>query len=173
MELFTALVTILQIFAISLGVGASTLAVLNFFAAIADGKIDDTERRMMGIVYKVLRIAMVVIVLSTIVLVALEMTTTGLTRLSVTSYAIMLVLAVLFLNATLMTKHLMPSTFGPAIQAGSWYALGMIIALINVGLINFSFIVFVLGYIAWLVLAIAIINSGMAFLRARKHDILS
>ena len=61
MEIIIIVIAILQIFSVSLGVGSSTLAVLNFFVAIADGKISDEERNMMGVVYIVLRISMLAI----------------------------------------------------------------------------------------------------------------
>ncbi len=68
MIMIITLATIIQSMAISLGVGSSTLAIINFFVAIADGAIDETERKMMGVVYKVLRVAMVLILITTILL---------------------------------------------------------------------------------------------------------
>lgn len=168
MILLITFATILQTFSISLGVGSSTLAILNFFAAIADGKIDETERRMMGIVYIVLRIAMVLILLSSISLIVLNQMS-GAFNLTPFVMGQLLALAVLFINAVLMTLRLMPSTFGPAIQAGSWYTLGTLTALIPVGLTDFTFTAFLLGYVTWIILAIAIVNGTMAILKHRKH----
>jgi hypothetical protein len=72
MTAFIVLITILQTFSISLGVGSSTLAIINFFVAIADSKIDETERIMMGVVYTVLKVAMVLILTTTIILISYD-----------------------------------------------------------------------------------------------------
>ena len=97
------LLTIIQSFSISLGVGSSTLAIINFFAAIADGVIDETERRMMGIVYVVLRVAMVLILFSSLLLFALQFGTEWIGRISAFEAAYLITLGVLFVNAILMT----------------------------------------------------------------------
>lgn len=171
-SIFFALVAIFQVFAISLGVGSSTLAITNFFVAIADGKIDDTERKMMGIVYVVLRVAMVAILLTTLILIGRTAITLGLEALSSIEYLKLTILVVLFGNAILMTKHIMPSTFGPSLQAGSWYTLGTIAALETINVTDFSYTHFLLGYITWLVLAVAIVNGIMAYLRAHRHGFI-
>lgn len=170
MTAFITVVSILQSFSISLGVGSSTLAIVNFFAAIADGVIDETERRMMGIVYVVLRIAMGVILVTTVLLLSAEYSSLGLTNMSAFAFAQLLAIITLFVNAMLMTAHLVPSTFGPAIQAGSWYTLGTLMALKTLGLTEFTFLQFFLGYIAWIVLAIAIVNGVMAVLKEKKRN---
>lgn len=168
MTFFLTFVAIVQSISISLGVGSSTLAILNFFAAIADGTIDETERRMMGIVYVVLRVAMWAILTSTLLLVSVEYSAVGLMGISAFTFAQLFTLKILFINATLMTAHLMPSTYGPAIQAGSWYTLGGLLAMQLQGVVNFTFVQFFLAYIAWIVLAIGIVNGAMAIQKARK-----
>lgn len=166
METIILLLTVLQSFAISLGVGSSTLAIVNFFVAISDGKIDDTERKMMGIVYIVLRIAMVLILLTTLALAISAYMSAGIAPETVMQ---LIIVGILFLNAILMTARLMPSTFGPALQAGSWYTLGTISALASVNAVAFSLLIFLLAYATWLVLAIAIVNGIMAWLRHKNQ----
>ncbi|MFT7644380.1 MAG: hypothetical protein ACI9BF_000023 [Candidatus Paceibacteria bacterium] len=168
MTLFITLVAILQPFSISLGVGSSTLAIVNFFVTIADGAIDETERRMMGVVYVVLRVATLMILLTTGALVSIEFTNGGIVGFSTIIYAQLLTLIMLFVNASLMTARVMPSTYGPALQAGSWYTLGTLSALQIVGIVNFSFLNFLFGYITWLILAVAIVNGIMSVLAARR-----
>lgn len=169
MTVFISLIAILQSFAISLGVGSSTLAIINFFVAIFDGKIDETERRMMGVAYIVLRVAMVVILVTTIALLAMETSGRGVFGLSPFSLAQLIIIAVLFVNAILMTARFMPSTFGPAIQAGSWYTLGTLAAFVPLGLVNFTLTQFLLGYLTWVVLATSIVNGVMAIIKHRKR----
>ena len=163
------LVTIVKYFSISLGVGSSTLAILNFFAAIKDGHIDETERRMMGIVYIVLRVAMVLILVSSFVLIAHEQEQPDLLNLSPYVGAQLLTLFVLFFNAILMTLRVMSSTFGPAIQAGSWYTLGILSTLSVVNLTNFTLPLFLLCYITWMILAIGIVNGILAYIESQRR----
>jgi hypothetical protein len=168
MTIFITLVALLQTFSVSLGVGTSTLAIINFFVAIADGKIDETERKMMGVVYVALRVAMVAILVTTLTLVALEFLNSGAVSLTPFDVAQLFTLCVLFINAVLMTARLMPSTFGPAIQAGSWYTLGTLVALKLQGITDFTFVQFFMAYATWLVLAVGIVNGIMSLLKKRR-----
>ena len=172
MTIFLTLMAIIQSFAISLGVGSSTLAIASFFVAISDGNIDDTERRMMGIVYIVLRIAMVLILVTTLILLSYKYAMVGLGGMSAFHFGQLLAIIVLFVNAMLMTAHLIPSNFGPAIQAGNWYTLGTLSALLPLGITGFTFTQFLLAYATWLVLAVAIVNGIMAILRGKRHGAL-
>jgi hypothetical protein len=167
MTIFITLVAIIQTFTVSLGVGSSTLAIINFFVAIADGKIDETERKMMGVVYTALRVAMVGILVTTLGLIALEFISKGAVSLTAFDIAQLFTLTVLFVNATLMSMRLMPSTFGPALQAGSWYTLGALVALKLQGITDFTFIQFVMAFATWLVLSVGIVNGIMSLLK--KH----
>ena len=166
---FLTLTSVIQSFAISLGVGSSTLAIANFFAATADGAIDKTERRMIGIVYVVLRIAMVAILLSTTLYVLLQYTV-GSFVFTASFAAEIIVLSVLFLNAGLMTKHLISSRLGPAIQAGSWYTLAFLQAIKLNGMYVYGDILipFLVGYVTWLFIAIILVNSAIKILSERR-----
>ena len=166
MLVITLLAGVLQSIFISLGVGSSTLAILNFFSAIKDGVIDETERRMMGIVYVVLRIAMVGILATTCVLL-MPMLLVQPIALSAVTIGQLLVVTVLFANAALMTARLMPSTFGPGLQAGSWYTLGILAALQLQGVTGYSLVQFLLGYTAMLLLAVGLVNAVMAILKSQ------
>lgn len=159
--------SLIQSVAISLGVGSSTLAIVNFFIAIADGKIDETERKMMGITYTVLRVAMVLIIVTTISLIILEIVQLGLITLTAYLISQLFLIGMLFTNAYLMTKRIMPSTFGPAIQAGTWYTLGIFSALVPLGLTNFSLLQFGLLYVAVILLGISVVNGMMAYLKRK------
>jgi hypothetical protein len=168
--MLVTLLTILKSFSISLGVGSSTLAITNFFVAIADGKIDPTERRMMGVVYVVLRIAMGLILVTTLLLLCMEYGTFGLMEMSAFSAGQLVALFVLYANALLMTAHLVPSTFGPAIQAGSWYTLGTLAALQITGQTDFTFTTFLLAYLTWIALAIGIVNAIMEIMKQKNDE---
>ena len=168
MELLIIIVTILQSIGISLGVGASTLAITNFFVAIADGQISPDERKMMGIVYVILRIAMGVILTTTFILLLVHMMKDSGSYLTTFKAAQWTLIGMLFLNALLMTKHLISSMFGQSVQAGTWYTLGILAALFSLNLVNFSYWQFLLGYVAVVALAIVVVNLTMKQLLPKK-----
>ena len=167
MEIILILTAIIQSISISLGLGGSTLAIANFFVAIADGKIDENERRMMGVVYIVLRVAMILILVTTIAL--------GVFNILISSYsatpfviAQWIVIVVLFGNSSLMKLHKMPSTMGPALQAGSWYTLGILLALMQLTHTSFPLVQFLLAYVAAIAFAVYMVNGIMALLKKPK-----
>jgi len=162
------LAAILQSVAISLGVGCSTLAIVNFFVAIADGKIDENERKMMGIVYVLLRIAMILILLTTGFIAVVALLGGSTHYLTPFVMGVWTLIAVLFINSVLMTKHIMPSNIGPALQAGTWYTLGVVMALVPLNLSGFSYFEFVIGYLAAIALAVTIVNGAMSYLKSKR-----
>lgn len=143
------------------------MAIVNFFAAIADGKIDEAERRMMGLVYFVLRVAMVVILLSMLALFTAEIMTTGTLALSTFTVALIILVSALYGNAILMTLRIMPSTLGPSLQASSWYTMGILASLNSLGLVTFGLLEFILGYTSVILLATALVNGTMAIMKHR------
>jgi hypothetical protein len=164
MEILQILLVVLQGASISLGMGASTIAIANFFVAIADGKIDPDERKMMGVVYVVLRVAMILILLTTSAL--FLFIAGGFNTISDLLVFQALVTSVLFLNAWLMTKHIMPSSIGPALQAGSWYTLGFTSALISQTERTLDTIGMMLWlYIFIVLLALILVNGIMKYLK--------
>ncbi len=167
MEFLISALFIIQSFGISLGTGSSTLAILNFFHAIADGTIDDTERDFMGITYIVLRVAMGVILVSTLLLSFYGFSTVGESWFTGERAAQAVLIGVLFLNAFLMTMRIMPSTFGPAIQASSWYSLGFILAFTKIGY-EINFLIFLFAYATFIFFAISLINATMAYLKEKR-----
>lgn len=173
MELLISSVSIVQSISISLGVGASTLAILNFLVAMADGNIDRAERRMMQVVYLVLRTAMVMILITTLVLLLAGSQNQGTEIFSTFALAQIILLFILYTNATLMTLHIMPSVFGPAIQASTWYTFGILNALVPLGYINFTLPEFFVGLAAILIFDVSIVYGLMAFLHRRKKHITS
>ncbi len=169
METILVAAAIVQGVAVSLGVGTSTIAIVNFFAAIADGVIDQTERHMMGYVYFMLRVAMVPILLTILITFTAEFVSTGAVLLTTATAATIILVSVLYINAILMTLRIMPSTVGPALQASTWYTLGIMASLGSLGLVHFSLLEFILGYCSVILLAVSIVNGVMALLKARHR----
>lgn len=157
MELIFILSSIIQSIAISLGVGCSTVAIVNFFVAISDGEIDASERRMMAVTYTLLRIAMVVIFLSTLVMSYISVFLNGSNLTATLTVALWTLILVLFVNAILMTKHLIPSTIGPGIQASAWYTLGITTALPAYYVAQASLLTFFVWYLAFTTAAVLLV----------------
>ncbi len=158
----------LQVVGISIGMGSSTIAVSNFFLAIKDGKIEDHERKFMGVAYFILRVAMVIILVTTVALAFRGFSEVG--SIYFTPYIItqFILISALYLNSLLMTLHLIPSTLGPAIQASSWYTLGFALALLANGWNDISLGAFMLLYLADFIVSMVIINSMMAYFKKQN-----
>ena len=151
MELIFSLAIIFHASAIALGVGSSTLAITNFLVAIYDGAID------------MLRVAMASIFLTTALIYFFDKNFFGTAGLF-----IWFLVAVLYVNAILMTKHLMPSKIGPALQAGTWYTLGFIVTIHIFNLMVLNYTSFSLLYAADIIVALMIVNGYMKFLQNKK-----
>ncbi len=168
MEMIFVLTSILQAVGISLGVGCSTVAITSFFVSIADGSITPEERKMLGVVYILLRVAMGVILVTTAILALMHYSSGFAGHFTPFVISRWVIIFVLFFNAYLMTKRVMPSNFGPAIQAGSWYTLGITMAMVPLGLAQYSLTEFFIGYAAAIAFATAVVNGVMGYLKHNK-----
>lgn len=132
--------------ALSLGVGSSTFALIFYFMGKHSAVFHETGRPYQKVVYRVLRIAMALMLAAEIAKVAIYMQTgTRIPELFAADALIFMwtVIAVLFVNPVLMTLHLLPTKFGAAIQATSWYTLGVLAAM---PMVTFSYLPLLLIY---------------------------
>ena len=131
MEIFYIIVEVLKAVSISLGVGASTVVIALYLGSLSnDGKIDDSERRLLGINYTVLRAGMILIFLTHLILNIPMFLEGGITALYTPLNLIQwILLGILYVNAILMTAHIMPDTYGPGIQVSTWFSFGIATAL--------------------------------------------
>ena len=146
----------------ALGVGSSTLAIAGFLVALKDGQIDESERRMLGVIYYALRVAMGMIALS---LLGLGLLYPGAI---VSTPMIWLLLAVLLLNSLLMTKHWISFRLGPALQAATWYTLGFVLVIEAFSLVQLTYFNFALLYVADIAILLAIVNLLLSFYLPKK-----
>jgi len=159
LELVFIALVLIHSSAAALGVGSSTIAIAGFLTAIADGEMDASERRMMGVVYLSLRIAMVLILLSTLLIIWMDPGFFG-----AFTWPQFVIIAILYGNAILMTKHWIPMKIGPAVQAGTWYTLGFLIPIYVFDLapltpaLSYGFL------IVDLILAVIIVNACLRYL---------
>jgi hypothetical protein len=170
MEILLVALAVLQSIGISLGVGASTMTVVFFFAAIKDGIISPEERNYLGLAYIILRVGMGIILLTSLLLCVIGYLLHGAEYFTAYTAAQAILTTVLFVNAFLMTIHVMPSTFGPAIQASSWYTLGFLMALYGQGITNINLYIFMFAYATVIFFAISFINSMMAYLKEKRKE---
>ena len=162
MEFIYLVFAFVQSLGVSIGIGASTIAVCNYIVAVRDGNVDESERRLMKVVYTLLRMAMIAILVTMVAQAIILYIATGTYTLYPFVATAWTIVLILFLNAVLMTFRLMPRFLGPALQAGSWYSLGILYFLSTAGLVNFSFSVFFGGYLVVVVLALVLINGLLA-----------
>jgi hypothetical protein len=170
MEFSLIALTVLQSMGISLGVGASTMTVVFFFSAIKDGIISVEERNYLGLAYIVLRVAMAIILTTSISLSVIGYILHGDMYFTAYVAAQAILTTVLFVNAFLMTIKVMPSTFGPAIQASSWYTLGFMSALYGQDIENVNMFIFLFAYGTVIFFAISFINAMMAYLKEKREE---
>jgi len=163
MELIFSLAIVFHASAIALGVGSSTLAISNFLVAIFDGKVDEGERRIMGVTYIILRVAMVSILLTTALIYWFNSNFFG----EAGTY-MWLLIVVLYSNAFLMTKHIMPSKIGPALQAATWYSLGFLVTIHVFDLMIINTTTFGILYAADIIVALVVVNGYLKYLQAKK-----
>lgn len=149
--------------AISLGVGGSSIVIASFITALSDKKISTEERKLLGVIYITLRIAMASIA-------------TMLAYISFVAPALMpslayvwLMVFVLYINAIFMTKHWISPKFGPALQAATWYTLGFVVVIDAFSLYTVSSFFFFTLYAVDILIALASVNLFLwYFLSYRK-----
>jgi hypothetical protein len=165
LETILSLSVIVNASVISLGVGSSTLAITSFLTALKDGKIDESERRMLGVIYILLRISMVAILLTTLIITSLRPDIFGSQELF-----IWILVGVLYVNAFLMTKHWIPMKIGPALQAATWYTLGFVVTIRMFALYDIDVFAFILLYLADITVALVALNGWLWFFKKRSSS---
>lgn len=139
----------------TLGVGSSTYAISFFHQSIADGVIDDTEKRFLHTVYFLLRAGMILLFLGYTaqgyqIWQGMPIPVGTDTLAAQASF-----LAIIFANAVLMEKRLIAMWLGPAIAGASWYGIFFASVL---DLYHFSYPTLVVWYIALVVLFIILLR---------------
>lgn len=153
LETIISLVIILYASALALGVGSSTLAATSFLVAISDGNIETSERRILGGIYTTLRIAMVLILATTLCIVWQVPGFFG----DQTPFVFTLIV-ILYANAVSMTKHWTSVRFNPALQAATWYTLGFITTIHMFSLFNISLSDFLTLYAVDVAIGVLVVN---------------
>jgi hypothetical protein len=158
METLSLVLGLIFSIGLTLGVGASTFALINFIVAIRDGVIDESEKRLMSVVYVVLRIGMALIAVGLVGPLLLY----GLDILNPVYLIVITLLVIVTLNAILMTMRKMPMKYGAVIAGGSWYAMFLVTEL---PLYDVSYPVLLMLYAAFVLAFYVVFESlKLAFL---------
>lgn len=113
-----------------LGVGAATFAEIFFLKSARDGNIDPTEGSFLQIIYRVMRIALFLLVLSGFGFLVLYRLTGLEDRLySPLLWAKMSIVVIILANAILLQTRRVPMWLGSALSFSSWYAAMLLIPL--------------------------------------------
>jgi len=162
MEIIYDVLVVWLMSSVALGVGASSLAITSFLTALYDGEVDVSERRMLKVIYWALRWSMVMIA---VVLAVLQWWWPN--TLIGESYLWVLIV-ILYVNAMLMTEHLIPVSLGPALQAATWYTLGFMITIELFNLAPLTLTLFGVLYLADVVFFVVLVNVGLWWLRKKN-----
>ena len=171
MLILFSILEVLGAVALSLGVGSSTFALIFHFMGMRAPAAHTAGKPYQKVVYVVLRIAMALILLTEIgktILYVQNGLTLEAARAAHSLLFLWTLIGALYMNAILMTLHLMPMKAGPAIQATSWYALGVLTAL---PVVTFTYLPLLLTYLAGIVamaVLIELITQGITRSASRE-----
>jgi len=149
---------VLQTFSISLGVGCSTVAIVSFLAMAGKRMDRQTSGFLLHIVFTLLRVAMVAILVVTAGLAVYAWDGTYFTTSTILLWSFIFIL---YLNALLMTIHVMPRSIGPGLQAATWYSMGIFTAAPMLGN-SLSLVTLLMLYGSFVVGAVTLINVIIA-----------
>lgn len=132
-----------------LAVGSSTYALTFYLQSLQDGVMDASERAFLHTVYFVLRIGMGMLLMANLALLVWAAAYHSVSAVATDSYLMeWIVLAVIILNAVLMTKKRMPMWLGPALAGGSWYLLLIVHTLAEVNVPLPAWLAFYVFFVA-------------------------
>lgn len=165
MEGLALLFFFLQQLGMTLGVGASTFAVMLYIIANADGRLDDSEQTVMHAVYVTLRIGLYLILASGIAITGAHVLAGDVSLIERPIYLFKwLLIGVLIVNGVLLSMSFVSRTVGGTIAGASWYALFAIHTLA----IDLSWTVLISVYALWLLL-FAVAFRVLADTAVRRH----
>jgi uncharacterized membrane protein len=156
MDTYTLLV-ITHIIGTVLGVGGATFAEILYLRASRDGKIDEEEGATLKVTYFVLRIGLSLAVLSGFgFLVFYRLNGFESALLDPKLWAKMTIVAIILLNAVLLSARKIPLWLGSPISLVSWYSALVLGSWRNV---PYSYIEIMFGYIVIVIVASFILSK--------------
>lgn len=159
MSIYTFLVLMHLIGAI-LGTGAATFAEIFYLRALKDGVVTPEEGEGLKVIYRILRVGLVLAVVSGFGFLLLYRFT-GLEErlLNPKLWAKMTIIIVLVVNALLLQLHRIPMWLGASLSLTSWYAATILGAW---RMVPYSYIQIMLGYLV----AVAVVAVVLARIKS-------
>lgn len=167
LELFY-LSQLVRTWAVGLCLGASTLAMTNYFYVVSRGHTEPAENRMMHIVYTVLRVGMVAAMLTEVTTFAYNYHVHNFIYWTDNPEFFMrlTIFGVIVVNAVAMQYRLISMWLGPVFAGGSWYAYFFFSVWIET---ESTYGTLLLGYLGWL-LFVAVLLVGLRLVLTRKQQ---
>lgn len=165
-------VNLLHQYAVGLSVGASTFAMVFYYYVVAQGQTHLEQRKLMHIVYFVLRIGMMLIVVSEFVKFEYNYQINNYLYWMANPevYMRLTIFSVIVVNAILMHKRLISMWIGPVLAGGSWYAFFFFSVFVDIRWVDMGYDYFTLlsGYLLWLA-AVGVFLTGLRVYLTRNH----
>jgi len=148
MESIVLLIFLLQQLGVTLGVGASTFAMMFYIVGISDGEIDASERRFMHATYTTIRIGLFLIIITGLATAAAHYLAGDIATLLQPAFIFKwILLFIIIMHGVLVDTRILSSQIGGVIAGASWYALFVIHALSPVT----NWFTVIALYIIWLI----------------------
>ncbi len=161
------LAQLFRTYTVGLCLGVSTIVLTFYFVFVAKGQAVPAEKRMMHIVFTVLRIGMILVVLSELTSLLYNYHVQNVTYWTENPEFFMrlTVFAVIVANALAMEFRKISMWLGPVFAGGSWYAYFFFSVWIETGS-NYSTLL--LGYLAWLIVFGVVLTALRLVLTRRQ-----
>lgn len=138
-------------YTVGLCLGVSTIAMTFYFYVVSQGKTDKSQNVMMHIVYRILRIGMVLVLCSelTLVLYNYYINNTGYWTDNPELFMRITIFSIIVCNAFAMQYRKISMWLGPIFAGGSWYAYFFFSVWVETESVYFTLL---MGYLTWLVI---------------------
>lgn len=166
------LVNLIHQYAVGLSVGASTFAMVFYYYSLAQGGLDEAQRKLVHIVYFVLRIGMLLIVVAEFAKFQYNIQINNYLYWMANPevYMRLTIFSVIVVNAILMHKRLISMWLGPIFAGGSWYAFFFFSVFVDIRWVDtgYSYLTLFTGYLLWLALVGVFLTALRVYL-TRNH----
>lgn len=138
-------------YTVGLCLGVSTIAMTFYFYVVSQGKTDKSQNVMMHIVYRILRIGMVLVLCSelTLVLYNYYINNTAYWTDNPELFMRITIFSIIVCNAFAMQYRKISMWLGPIFAGGSWYAYFFFSVWVETESVYFTLL---MGYLTWLVI---------------------
>lgn len=158
--------------ALAVGVGASTLAIVNHIVSLNNGVVSNDEKTLMTANQMLLRTAMVLLFLSSLGLLAFATQNLGLGAYTPSLLATWILLFILYCVMVLASLRYLPEVIALSLQAVTWYMLSIVTTLSTYSVV-FTVTQFMTFY--WLFVLVLLLGfSGLlAYYEGKRRTVIA